>query len=149
MSDNVLKLIPMDTRFLPEATAQQIAKDWLAHFVPDANRVRVVVTDSVEFVDPGNSLTRIMCPICKQELDNKWWQEATSSAYQKGLTDLTVTVPCCGAACSLNDLLYDWPAGFARFVLEAWNPNSDVDDTKIQLIQLELGCRLRKIWAHY
>lgn len=34
----------------------------------------------------------------------------------------TIRVPCCGAVTSLSDLDYRWPAGFARFVLEASEP---------------------------
>jgi hypothetical protein len=34
---------------------------------------------------------------------------------------LDASMPCCGGSTSLNALRFDWPAGFARFVLEARN----------------------------
>jgi len=46
-------------------------------------------------------------------------------------------------------LRYVWPAGFARFVLEAMNPNiSDLTAAEQGMLQETLGCRLRRIWVH-
>jgi hypothetical protein len=60
------------------------------------------------------------------------------------------TVACCGALVSLNDLIYEWPAGFARFVLEAMNPNvRDIADDELASLAAILGTPLRKIWARY
>lgn len=58
-------------------------------------------------------------------------------------------LPCCAAKVTLNDLKYDWPQGFARFSLEAMNP--DIPGlTPVQLTEFEsiLGCPLRKIFPH-
>jgi hypothetical protein len=43
------------------------------------------------------------------------------------------------------------PAGFARFVLEALNPNRTAAFIEDALGPLEriLGCRVKAIWAHY
>src|SRR5262249_13741059 len=59
---------------------------------------------------------------CERELDKEWFGKAMDRAYEKKNWDLTIKLPCCGKGSSLNDLKYEWPAGFARFVLEARNP---------------------------
>jgi len=62
----------------------------------------------------------------------------------------TVTLPCCGAGSHLEELRYEWPQGFARFVLEARNANiggpTDVDDQEVAGL---LGTPVRRILAHY
>src|SRR5258708_37855597 len=49
MSDNVLKLIPVDPLYVPEASAQLEATRLLALLVPEAEDVIVTVTDQVRF----------------------------------------------------------------------------------------------------
>src|SRR5262245_9441285 len=101
-------------------------------FVPDADEVNIYLTDGVRFVDQGSNFESVACPKCGTKLDIDWWNMAMTRAcgvdadvevWDNGLfsedepmfTNLTVTVPCCGSTLSLNDLHYDWPAGFARF----------------------------------
>jgi hypothetical protein len=84
-------------------------------------------------------------------IDVEWWAHLLEERLATGFTNLTVTVPCCGAEVTLNDLHYDWPCGFARFELEAWNPNRDRDWlTADELAQLAaaLGCDVTQILAH-
>jgi hypothetical protein len=58
--------------------------------------------------------------------------------------------PCCGSRVSLNDLRYEWPAGFARLVLEAWNPNvTRLDEEEVSKLEEVLGAPLRIIWTRY
>ncbi len=71
-------------------------------------------------------------------------------AYASAFEELAITLPCCGGTTSLNDLDYDWPAGFAKFVLEAMNPNvKDLDVEAVNRLEATLGCALRRIWTHY
>ena len=63
-------------------------------------------------------------------------------------------MPCCGASVSLNDLRFDAPAGFARFSLEVWNPDYELEhfgelpaDIPARLAEI-LGTPVRHIWAH-
>jgi hypothetical protein len=58
-------------------------------------------------------------------------------------------LPCCGAAQSLDSLIYHWPQGFARFSLEAMNPNiRDLPPVAELNLEKVLKCGLRKIWQH-
>lgn len=149
MSENVLKLIPASPEHVPKDVVLQRARDLLVAFFPGANEIRLIVTEEVRFVDQGQNWERVLCPICGTELDSEWWQQAMDAAYQRGFTDLLVNLPCCGAVSSLNDLQYEWPAGFARFVLEARSPGGDIDDKQLKILEKALGCKLRKIWARY
>lgn len=83
-------------------------------------------------------------------MDQEWWSEQFDEAEATGFSRLDVSVPCCGATVSLNGLGYELPAGFARFVLEAMNPNvKDLPETALADLSAALGTPLRKIWAHY
>ena len=149
MPDNILKLIPADPFFIPDERAQQAALDLLTAWLPAADVVNGTASDEVNFVDPGMNLMQIFCPACSIELDMGIWQGFTDVAYATQFADLTVTMPCCCAVGSLNDLQYDWPAGFARYVLESLNPNGDLDHVQLDELAQILGCPLRKIWAVY
>lgn len=70
-------------------------------------------------------------------------------AQASSFNHLAVMTPCCGASSSLDDLKYELPAGFARFVLEAQDPKADLDDQQMQALAQIIGVGLRKIWAHY
>jgi hypothetical protein len=71
------------------------------------------------------------------------------AAARKGFNDLMVMLPCCDVTCSLNDLDYEMPAGFARIALEARNPGAVLESTQVRLLEKTFGCSLRPIWAHY
>ena len=107
------------------------------------------MTERVEFVDQGGNFEGVYCPVCGADL-GEWWPAAMDRAHAGHFADLAVTAPCCGAALSLNDLRYEWPAGFARFVLEAMNPGvPDLPATTLAELEQRLGAPLRVIWAHY
>jgi len=63
--------------------------------------------------------------------------------------NLIILTPCCGTSLSLNTLRYEWPCGFARFTLEAQNPNIIMLSVS-QMRELErlLNCKLRQILIH-
>jgi hypothetical protein len=59
------------------------------------------------------------------------------------------SMPCCGHVSSLNDLQYDWPQGFARFGIDAMNPNiGKLTDEQIRDFELLLETPLRVIYQH-
>jgi len=149
MPVNVLKLIPTLPQYVPNASTRQQARNLLASYVPEAISVKETITNDVRFIDQGSNFERVKCPIDGTELDLGWWQQAMDAAYQTRFTNLAVILPCCGTVSSLNDLHYESPAGFARFVLEVDGPNTDLSDKQIHLLEEILECELRKIWAHY
>ncbi len=54
--------------------------------------------------------------------------QAMDRAHDAQFGDLAVIVPCCEMRFSLDDLCYEWPAGFARFLLEARSPENDLTE---------------------
>src|SRR2546421_11705112 len=150
MSDDYLRLIPLQPQFVPTAVAGELARSRFADLVPDAEEVTAVITEEVEFIDQGANFERVRCPNCGAELDKEWWQGRMDEAAAAAFSALDVAVPCCGLGVSLNDLSYELPAGFAKFVLEALNPNvRDLPEIGLAEIAAALGTPLRKIWAHY
>jgi hypothetical protein len=149
MSDNILIFIPVDSKYTPGASAADQAVELLKEHLPQAE-VTFQIIEDVEFVATGGNLEKIVCPICHAEIDEDWWINAMDEAYEKTrFADLTVTLPCCGNISTLNDLLYEWPTGFARFQLRVLNPGKDVEEATIHDLERILGCSLRKIWAHF
>lgn len=149
MSDNYLRLIPSSPVFIPDKNAIDKAVFLLKEDFPYPDMVRIEVSDSPRFIDQGANWERVVCPCCDETLDLGWWQNAMDNAFANGFQNLIVKVPCCGIETTLNDLIYDWPAGFAQFLIEIRNPGMGVADARINQLETILGSPLRKILAHY
>jgi hypothetical protein len=148
MSDNWLRFVPADPQYLPSPEAANNARNLLAAFTQHADAVTAKFKESVEFFDPGGNWSGVCCHICGADAE-PWWQAVMDTAWDTHFSNLTVIASCCGASVSLNELRYVWPAGFARFVLEAMNPNiSDLTAAEQGMLQETLGCPLRRIWVH-
>ena len=155
MSDNYLRLIPKDPAWQPTAQAAQRTVEALAPLVPGADTVEAEFLDQVTFIDQGANLERVLCPSCRAELDPDWWsaEMARGGGAELGdqtFTDLAVTTPCCSAATSLNDLVYEWPAGFASFEVAVLNPQRGwLEPDELSRLGDLLGHPLRQVMAHY
>ena len=117
--------------------------------VPDAS-VTAKRSDEVQFFDPGGNFERVLCPHCRADV-TKNWTLAMDGAWSNRFSNLTFETPCCRKASDLNNLIYEWPAGFARFVLEVsgLNVGRFLTDVKVERVAQSLGCRVRQILAHY
>ena len=141
MSHNILRLIATEPEYVPDPRQQQAGQHLLATFVGRSTEVRGTVEDDVAFVDCGANMDRMSCPLCGAPLAKPWWDESMDRAYRSGFRQLAVILPCCGRSCSLNDLIYDWPMGFARYILEAEDPGiSRLDDRQLRALEGALGC---------
>ena len=150
MSDDYLRLIPTDPTWRPGAEAAKRAAAALAALAPGADSVEAELYDEVTFIDQGANLDRLSCPACQAELAMDWWSEQMGRAGDAGFTNLAVTNPCCGTRTSLNELTYDWPAGFARAELSVRNPQRGwLDDAELVQVSAELGHPLKQVMAHY
>lgn len=136
---------------MPPVAIRERAAALLRVLVPNADKIEVIVHDETVFVDQGENFEEVRCSSCEQSLDVGWWQHAMEAAGEASFVDLTIVVPCCGSATSLNELDYRWPAGFARFVLEASEPElrDYLDDTKVAQLEVLLGQPVRQILARY
>jgi len=149
MSDAILSLIPQDPSYVPNASAQASAVSLLRSLAPQADRVKAQVFNNVTFIDQGANFESVHCPGCKIEVEIASWQDWMSKASGSEFCDLSLAMPCCGASTSLNDLIYEWPAGFARFALIIQNPNIGgwLAEEKLAEVDDVVGCKLRQIYA--
>ena len=148
MSATILKLIPTNPEFIPEPQAQEEALYILRTTMTPSCMIRVVISDDIQFIDQGQNWEHVFCPACDQQID-EWWTHAMDIAHAEKFQNLEVQVPRCGKTCLLNNLIYAWPAGFARCVIEVENPAILLSDGQRRLVEEKLGCELRAIWAHY
>ncbi|MBK3569064.1 MULTISPECIES: hypothetical protein [unclassified Streptomyces] len=152
MSDNYLTVIPADPHWHPDRAAANHATAALSALLPDADARRGLSArwhDTVEMVHCGANLKTVHCPHCGADSDG-WWGEAVQERYDEDFATLLVTVPCCGAETSLNDLVYDWPMGFASFRIEVLYPNRGwLTEDELASVTTAFGHPLRQILAHF
>jgi hypothetical protein len=152
MSDDWLIVIPGDPYWQPERAAADRAAAALAGMLSEQGRrgLEALWHDTVEVVHCFANLEGVSCPLCGADLyTGSWLGEAITERFEDGFATLDVTVPCCGAGISLNDLVYDWPMGFARFRLEVLYPDRAwLTDGELTEIADALGHPVRQILAH-
>jgi len=108
-----------------------------------ADNVLSQVTDAVRFVDCGDNFETVGCPHCGTDV-GEWWTLAMEAAHDQQFADLRATTPCCATTVSLNDLVYSWPAGLARYTLEVLNPGvGSLPERVHQRLEQLLGSRMR------
>ncbi|MER6084223.1 hypothetical protein [Streptomyces sp. NPDC001833] len=153
MSDNYLTVIPADPYWQPSKDAAERAASVLSGMLPEDDArsgLEAKWHDSVEVVSCASNLERISCPHCGAEFTTGWWAEAVSERYDEGFTTLLGMVPCCGVQTSLNELVYDWPMGFARFGVEVLYPNRAwLTDEELVSLTTALGHPLRQSLSHF
>ena len=130
MSDDWIIFIPENPAYIPTPASQERARARFSEIAPEADEVDVQVEDKIVFFDCGGNFERVVCPSCRCEIPDEWWQNRIDKDYNNGFTLAKYATPCCGAPCTLNDLTYEWPQGFGRFSLEAMNPNIGLLDDK-------------------
>lgn len=148
MSDTILKLIPVKPSYKPSMESQEKARLFLNNSVK-AQRIEIEQTEDVRFIDQGSNFESLSCNVCGKDIDMEIWQEHINIAYENQFTDLTFNTPCCYNTTTLNDLIYNQPAGFARFALMISNPQTDLQNDEFNELQKIIGVDLKKIWAHY
>src|SRR5687767_745794 len=123
MSDDWIALIPEDPHYIPDAAKQSRARTHFSEIAPDADEIQVKVCETIEFFDCGANFERVLCPSCRSEIPIAWWQDRMTDDYSDGFTLAKYELPCCNTRHTLNELAYEWPQGFARFALDAMNPD--------------------------
>src|SRR5947208_13577698 len=105
MSDNYLRLLPIDPRYVPTRTEAADALAAFASISPGCDDVRTREEPDVTFVDAGSNFSAVRCPACGAELAIvPWWQGEMDRAYRTRFEDLAVVPPCCGTPTTLNEL---------------------------------------------
>ena len=148
MSDNYLRVIPTVPDWSPEHARAAAALRMMQTLCPDGD-AEIRRYDEVTFIDQGGNFQHVRCPRCGTALENAWWSQAMDGAYQNRFVDLATVTPCCSDEVSLNELDYDWPAGFAQFELSVHNPNRGwLSDNEMAQLADALGHPVRQILCH-
>src|SRR5215470_12935697 len=130
--------------------------------------VQVEVHERVQFIDQGEYLEAIICPLCGSRLNidyfsendpiRAWWDEAIIKADEnagKGTFKLddqcNLAMLCCQGRAQFTSLRFHSPAGFARFELPILNPGiaDPLPEENMRKLEATLGCELVQVWARY
>lgn len=148
MSVNILKIIPINPSLIPNKTQQDKAKEFLLKsYVKDS--IEFIITETIEFVDPGEFFESTACNLCGELIETEDWQNAMDNSYEEQFTDLEFITPCCKKKTSLNDLHYNSAAGFAKFMITITDTVYEFPEKDIAELQQILQTPLRLIWSRY
>jgi hypothetical protein len=150
MSVHFLSLIPEDPEHVPAAEARTRALAALRALLPQSPHIETRLFEQVTFVDQGGNFEGVECPGCGADMTD-CWPEWMDRASEHQFSSLSITMPCCGLATSLNALRYNWPAGFARFSLRAQDPGIGgwLPPEDLSVLEKLAGCKLRQVYARY
>lgn len=147
MSDYIVKIIPRDHRLhLSESNAEKALNALRDVILPQWAEAKFY--EMPQFIDCGSNLERICCPVCNRPLEFDWWGEQMDIAAREDFACLKVMLPCCEKSCSLNDLQYYFPCGFACAELAFWNPAKEPSAKDMAWLEELLGTQVRVIRAH-
>ncbi|MEL7149368.1 MAG: hypothetical protein AAGK71_01475 [Pseudomonadota bacterium] len=119
MSDRFLVVIPADPHAEMPATANAL-RDALENLA-DTDEARLKDYGKLQFIDAGKLAESVTCPKCSHGLPAEEWRNWMNRDWhaEDGFHLHEIEVPCCGEKMTLNDLSYDAPQGFARWIVSA------------------------------
>src|SRR5262249_44212761 len=103
MSDRYLSVIPEDPEYVPVAEARTRALAAFRALLPQSEHVEMQLFEEVTFVDQGGNFESVECPGCGADVSDRWpdWMDR---AFEHRFSRLSLAMPCCGLATSLNAL---------------------------------------------
>jgi transcription elongation factor Elf1 len=143
-SGHQLRIIPSDPFYEPSPDMQDACLGLLIERLRK-NEVTSTLYKEVSFIDPGQNFEAVICDRCGQEMDMEAWQTRMDVAHETRFTDLSIVTPCCNKPSSLNDLKYQGPAGFARYVITVIDTPVEVDAEVLSELELVLGTKVKTI----
>lgn len=147
MSDYILRIIPADPYYhIDGQKAKRIVNNLKTRITADNMELKTY--DTPAFIDCGDNLEKIICPICGKMLDFDWWSTAMDIARKNNFMNLSVDLPCCGGSSTLNDLQYFFPCGFSCVELSILNPSDKLSPECFSCIQELLGTPIQCIQSH-
>lgn len=147
MSTYILKLVPKDAQARLHRDIEEIL---IKEVKPrlQARDVYVRMSRRMEFVDCGENLTSIQCPICKKKISMDWWSEAMHTSYELShFAKRTILLPCCQESSDLNTLIYDFPCAFSYFEICIVDPFILLDKETYTWIEYICNTELKVIHA--
>ena len=150
MSDHFLVVIPADPKADLPDTAPAL-RDELAR-IAGTDEARIKDYGKLQFIDCGENYERIGCPICGKDITIAQWHEWMDEDWhgEEGFHLHSHVTPCCETKLTLNDLVYEWPQGFARWFVGARNPGrGPLTPDEVAALEAVAGLRLRAIAQMY
>lgn len=150
MSSHYLVVIPADPKIALPDTAEAL-KEALADIV-GTPRSRIKNYDRIQFIDCGENFERILCPACGSALSTDWWGHQMDHCWDAdaGFDLHAHALPCCGVPASLDKLVYEWPQGFARWMISAENPGrGPLSEDEVARLETVAGLKLTAIAQMY
>ena len=148
MSDTFLKFIPIKPDYIPNISDQGNIENYLEDIFK-GNNIKLATTDDVEFIDQGANFESISCNFCEQSIDIQTWHDVMDNLYDNHFKTLDFITPCCNKQNNLNDLKYNWPAGFSKFSISIQNPSITLNEEQRKNLERLLNAEVREIWSHY
>lgn len=147
MSDYIIKIIPRDVQ--THLTSQKVKNilDCLKSEI-ESDSIFVKIYETPQFIDSGNNLEKITCPLCGEKIHFDWWNKAMDEAYEDCFLSLSIVLPCCHHKSTLNDLEYDFPCGFAGIEFDILNPLKELNEELHLYIQSLFEEPIRIIHTH-
>lgn len=154
MSTFSVIVFPTDPFWVPSQDRAAAATAVFARLVTGESdpAPEAVTYEHLVFESAGAHFGTATCPGCgavvaRNPEDMLWFSEHIHRIDPQ-VTDpsmLEVTLPCCQQLRSINDLLYDPPAGFASWSISAREPSYALHDRDIALIAEALGHDVRVV----
>lgn len=148
MGTTILKIIPTNPYFVPDSTNQNLAATLLKNLY-NPNEIVLNTFDDIQFVDQGSNFDDVRCNYCGTIINIEDWQQAMDISFENKFTDLLFITPCCSKQSSLNELIYNMPAGFSKFEINVIDPENPLNDDNLKELAVILKTSLRIIWARY
>lgn len=150
MSDDFITFVSTDPRFVPSEIRIFEALDLARRLFPTADAIEEERSSGIRFFDAGANFEAVFCPSCSRQISVNWLSAAMDADYgEAGFQLQTVSLPCCGAECTLADLRYEWPQAFGRFGLRIMNAAvGRIKPELLKELETALGTRLRVVYQH-
>ena len=150
MSEHFLVVIPADPHAGVPDTAEAV-RDALA-VMAMASDARVKDYGKLQFIDAGENAERIGCPKCGHTFTIPEWHDWMDADWHgdEGFHLHRHRAPCCDTEMTLNDLVYEWPQGFARWFIGARNGGrGPLTPDEVAQLETIAGFRLKAIAQMY
>jgi hypothetical protein len=162
MSELYIRVIPTDPEWQPTAEAAARTVKYVAALFAGpgdhVESVEPVFYEHITLIDGGEYMEDLHCPRCDADIGLDWFWELLRVRNggrmigEPTIHDLSVTVPCCGAALMLPELRFEAPVGFARFEVSArnWTRSAwELSEEELTASGAALGHPVTQVSAHY
>ena len=150
MSDAYIHIIPAEVDAAPDRQKNESAAAYFRSIAPQADEISNSISDRLEFVHCSDNFEKICCPSCGNEIETALWQDwMEQDCGENGFALIKHSMPCCDAQCTLHDLVYEWPQGFARSGICAMNANiGKLSEKQRSQFEAILGYPVHVIYQH-